>query len=59
MVEGVAAFSFESGGRMVYPRISVGIHSYGPKSTTLDAILEKADLALYKSKQMGGNRVSW
>ena len=59
VVEGVAAFSFESGGRMVYPRISVGIHSYGPKSTTLDAILEKADLALYKSKQMGGNRVSW
>jgi diguanylate cyclase (GGDEF)-like protein len=58
VVERIASFTFESQGRTVAPRVSIGVHSYGPKSTTLDAILEKADLALYKSKQMGGNRVS-
>jgi len=59
VVERIAAFSFESQASRVSPRVSIGVHSYGPKSLTLDAILEKADLALYKSKQMGGNRVSW
>jgi diguanylate cyclase (GGDEF)-like protein len=57
--EKVAGLSFESQGRMVDPRVSIGLHSFGLKSRTLDTILEKADLALYKSKQMGGSRVSW
>jgi diguanylate cyclase (GGDEF)-like protein len=59
IVEMVSLLSFESQGRAVDPRVSIGVHSYGPKSTTLDAILEKADLALYKSKQTGGGKVSW
>lgn len=59
IVERVSGLSFESQRGTVDPRVSIGVHSYGPKSTTLDAILEKADLALYKSKQMGGNKVSW
>ena len=59
IVERVSSLSFESQRGTVDPRVSIGVHSYGPKSTTLDAILEKADLALYKSKQMGGSRVSW
>ncbi len=57
--EKVSSLSFESQGKTVAPRVSIGVHSYNPKSRTLDAILEKADLALYKSKQMGGSRVSW
>jgi diguanylate cyclase (GGDEF)-like protein len=58
IIEKISVFSFESQGRMVDPRVSIGVHSFGTKSRTLDTILEKADLALYKSKQMGGSRVS-
>ena len=57
--EKVSDLSFESGENIVAPRVSIGVHSYSLKSPTLDTILEKADLALYKSKQMGGSRVSW
>lgn len=53
----VEGLTFESEGRMIDPRISIGMHTYGPKSTTLDAILERADLALYKAKQRGGNNL--
>lgn len=59
VIEKVAALSFESQGHTVAPRVSIGVHSFGAKSRSLDTILEKADLALYKSKQMGGSRVSW
>jgi diguanylate cyclase (GGDEF)-like protein len=59
IIEKIAALSFEYQGRTICARVSIGLHSFSPKSQTLDEILEKADLALYKSKQMGGNRMSW
>ncbi len=59
IIERLSAFSFESQDRSVEPRVSIGLHSFGPKSRSLDTLLEKADLALYKSKQMGGSRLSW
>ena len=58
IMEQISALSFESQGKIVSPRVSIGVHPYSPKSDTLDAILEKADLALYKAKQTGGSRVA-
>ncbi len=59
IIERISVLTFESQGRSVEPRVSIGVHSYGLRSRSLDTLLEKADLALYKSKQMGGGRLSW
>lgn len=59
VIDRVAALTFESEAGTVNPHVSIGVHSFGPKSRSLDAILQKADLALYKAKHMGGSRVAW
>lgn len=41
----------------IHPKVSIGLYTFSPKINTLDSILQKADIALYKAKQTGGNRV--
>ena len=41
----------------IHPKVSIGLYTFSPNITTLDTILQKADIALYKAKQTGGNRV--
>lgn len=41
----------------IQPKVSIGLYSFSPKMNTLDSILQNADIALYKAKQTGGNRV--
>ncbi|MBI1793611.1 MAG: diguanylate cyclase [Chloroflexi bacterium] len=41
----------------IHPKVSIGLYMFSPKVNTLDNILQNADLALYKAKQTGGNRV--
>jgi diguanylate cyclase (GGDEF)-like protein len=43
----------------VHPRISVGLFAFNTttNTTTLDDLLNKADVALYRAKQTGGNKV--
>lgn len=53
----INALTLEHEGRVIGPRVSIGMHSYGADCNTLDAILAKADLALYKAKQQGRNRL--
>lgn len=42
----------------IHPKVSIGLYTFSPKINTLDSILQKADMALYKAKQTGGNRVN-
>ena len=41
----------------IHPKVSIGLYTFSPNINTLDTILQKADIALYKAKQTGGNRV--
>lgn len=41
----------------IRPKVSIGLYTFSPKINTLDSLLQNADLALYKAKQTGGNRV--
>ncbi len=41
----------------IHPKVSIGLYTFSPKINTLDSLLQKADIALYKAKQTGGNRV--
>ena len=59
ILQKVAELTFEKDGHLIDPRISIGTHTYGSRSSSLDAILEKADLALYKAKHKGGNNLAW
>ena len=59
IMEKISTLSFESRGRVVSPRVSIGMYPFGPKIKSLDDMLEKADLTLYKAKQTGGNKVAW
>jgi diguanylate cyclase (GGDEF)-like protein len=53
----IRSLTFEYEGNVIDPRVSIGMHSYGLGSNTLDAILARADLTLYKAKQQGKNRL--
>ncbi|MBI5416336.1 GGDEF domain-containing protein [Candidatus Poribacteria bacterium] len=37
--------------------ISIGISSYNPKYKTIEEIISKADMALYKAKERGRNQI--
>ncbi len=41
----------------IHPKVSIGLYTFSPKINTLDSILQEADMALYKAKQTGGNRI--
>ncbi|MBI3737679.1 MAG: diguanylate cyclase [Chloroflexi bacterium] len=41
----------------IHPKVSIGLFTFSPKINTLDVLLQNADIALYKAKQTGGNRV--
>src|SRR5581483_11236173 len=42
----------------IHPKVSIGLYTFSPKINTLDSLLQNADIALYKAKQSGGNRVA-
>ena len=51
--------SFDMNGSRVTSTVSIGIASYPDGVETANEVLEKADVALYRSKQSGRNRVSY
>jgi len=51
--------SFDTHGNRVATTVSIGIGSFPDSVSTADAVFEKADIALYKSKQDGRNRVTF
>ncbi|MGB5438118.1 MAG: GGDEF domain-containing protein [Gammaproteobacteria bacterium] len=51
--------SFELHGSRVVTTVSIGIASFPDNVGTADAVFEKADVALYKSKQDGRDRVTF
>jgi len=51
--------SFDMNGNRVTSTVSVGIASYPDSVNAANEVLEKADVALYRSKQGGRNRVSY
>ena len=42
----------------VHPHVSIGLFCYSARTRTLDDLLHKADVALYRAKHAGGNRVT-
>jgi diguanylate cyclase (GGDEF)-like protein len=51
--------SFDTHGSRITATVSIGIASFPDCVETAEDVLEKADIALYKSKQDGRNRVSY
>lgn len=51
------ATPFDLNGHRVRTAASVGIAIYPPDGTTATALLKNADVAMYKAKRTGGNRV--
>ena len=51
--------SFDTQGSRVTATVSIGIASYPDSVERADDVLEKADIALYKSKQTGRNKVTY
>ncbi len=41
----------------VHPRVSIGLFTFNTAASTLDDLLYKADIALYRAKQTGGNKI--
>ncbi len=41
----------------VHPRVSIGLFTFNTAASTLDELLYKADIALYRAKQTGGNKI--
>jgi diguanylate cyclase (GGDEF)-like protein len=52
-----SAFRLPSGNGEVRVTVSIGVATY-PQSETVDELIHQADLALYRSKALGRNRVS-
>ena len=55
---GVAASNFEFNGKPVSITVSVGIASYPDDGGSVVALMERADKAMYKSKQSGKNKAT-
>jgi diguanylate cyclase (GGDEF)-like protein len=51
--------SFDMQGSRITSTVSIGIASYPDCVETAQIVLEKADVALYRSKQGGRNRVTY
>lgn len=51
--------SFDMNGNRVAATVSIGIASYPDGVAEAEAVLDKADVALYKSKHSGRNRVTY
>lgn len=58
LITAVRTEPFRANGSAINATISIGIAELSPDSETPDAILQKADLALYRSKQNGRDRSS-
>lgn len=43
-------------GKPVHATVSIGIAGFGPEAPSLDALIDRADLALYAAKDAGRNR---
>lgn len=41
----------------VHPHVSIGLFCYSARTSTLDDLLHHADMALYRAKHAGGNRL--
>jgi len=53
----VARHRFEKGGVVVKPTISIGVAAFPEDGRTADALLRRADEALYRAKKTGRDRV--
>ena len=51
-------FNFDMEGFQLKTTVRIGIASYPKHALTLEALMEKADRALYESKEAGRNKVS-
>lgn len=49
--------SFEIGNSNLYITISMGISVYGDHGVSMDELLKNADIAVYKAKELGRNRI--
>ena len=56
--ESVAAHRFEKDGAVVKPTLSIGLAAFPDDGQTPDALLAKADAALYRAKRAGRDRVA-
>jgi len=55
--ETVAALRVDIGAAIIRPTVSVGVSLLKPGEDTLSTLLHRADLAMYRAKQAGRNRV--
>jgi diguanylate cyclase (GGDEF)-like protein len=57
--EAVAALSIEHEGKSIPVTVSIGVACHEPESETesIEALVARADAALYKAKETGRNRV--
>ncbi|MDM8546884.1 diguanylate cyclase [Candidatus Venteria ishoeyi] len=55
--QAVASSSFEANGEKIYFTVSIGLTQAKNNKAGLDALLERADKALYRAKRRGRNRV--
>ena len=55
----IANTAFDFNGTRISTTASVGIASFPTDVSSVEEVVEKADIALYRSKQSGRNRVTW
>ena len=55
--DAVAAAPLEINGKQVGCTVSIGVATYPDDGLTIDAIVGRADRAMYQAKQSGRNRV--
>jgi diguanylate cyclase (GGDEF)-like protein/PAS domain S-box-containing protein len=55
--EAVAALRIRVGHQAIRVTVSIGLTEFGPDETSVDAVIHRADLAMYQAKLGGRNRV--